>query len=222
VIKKVLVFNYAGPENIKEDHNAFGYNGWHRGVGWQQSIASLMEGLISLPNVNVFSTTSLNYGYKVPLKNSEREKHKASFNRECYSHILDEDLYIEQCEDFADECDIILIMEEENPENVVGETPDALGGIWGSGRSHPTTYFRNKEGVIVKHLHRYMLTNHKDKVVFLEGGDDRQGPQQNIHPENSASFYKVFFKREKELGKIYNGDVIAFPFATEEIYFTGG
>ena len=140
----------------------------------------------------------------------------------CYSHILDEDLYIAQCEDVADECDIIVIMEEENPGNVVGENVDEQGGKWGTGRSHPTTYFRNKEGVIVKHLHRYMIINHKGKVVFLEGGDDRQGPQQNTHPENAAPYYKIFFKREKELGKMYSGNVVAAPFATEEIYFTGG
>ena len=221
MIKNVLVFNYAGPENIKENHTAFGYNGWQR-IGWQQSISSLIEGLISLSNVNVFSTTPLNYGYKVPLKSSERKKHKTNFNRFCYSHILDEDSYVAQCEDVADECDVILIMEEENPENVEGEIPDALGGLWGIGRSHPTTYFRNKEGVVVTHLHRYMLINHKDKVVFLEGGDDRQGPQQNTHPENAAPFYKVFFKREKEIGRTYNGNVITSPFAAEEMYFTGG
>ena len=219
MIKNVLIFNYAGPEVLKEigspDRN-------HRGPGWQQSIASLMDGLISLSGVTVFSTTSINYGYKVPLKNSERKKHKASFNKICYSHILDEDSYIAQCEDFADECDVIVIMEEENPGNVVGEVADEHGGKWGVGRSHPTTYFRNKEGIVVKHLHRYMLVNHKDKVVFLEGGDDRYGPQYAVHPENQPPHYKVFFKREKELGKMYSGNVISFPFATEEIYFTGG
>lgn len=217
--KKVLIFNYAGPEDLKKIGNPIRES---RGPGWQQSIASLMDGLISLAGVTVFSTTLLNYGYKVPLKNSERKKYKASFNKVCYSHILDEDLYITQCEDFADECDIIIIMEEENPGNVVGHVVDERGGKWGEGRSHPTTYFRNKEGDVVKHLHRYMLVNHKDKVVFLEGGDDRYGPQYAEHPENQPPYYKIFFKREKELGKIYSGNVISFPFATEEIYFTGG
>ena len=226
MIKNVLIFNYAGPEYIVyfDDyrHNAFGSGGWHRGIGWQQNIASLMDGLISLSGVTVFSTTTLNYGHKVPLKNSERKKRKTSFNKICYSHIIDEDSYIAQCEDVADECDIIVIMEEENPGNVVGDVADERGGKWGVGRSHPTTYFRNKEGDVVRHLHRYMLVNHKDKVVFLEGGDDRYGPQYAVHPENQPPHYKVFFKREKELGKMYSGNVISFPFATEEIYFTGG
>ena len=219
MIKKVLIFNYAGPEDLKEIENRDCHD---RGPGWQQSIASLMDGLISLSGVTVFSTTSLNYGYKVPLKNSERKKYKAFFNKVCYSHILDEDLYITQCEDFAEECDVIIIMEEENPRNVVGDVADERGGKWGIGRSHPTTYFRNKDGDVVRHLHRYMLVNHKDKVVFLEGGDDRYGPQYAVHPENQPPHYKVFFKREKELGKMYSGNVISFPFATEEIYFTGG
>ena len=217
--KKVLIFNYAGPEDLKEIGNPVRE---HRGPGWQQSIASLMDGLISLSGVTVFSTTPLNYGYKVPLKNSERKKYKTSFNKVCYSHLLDEDLYITQCEDFAEECDVIIIMEEENPGNVVGDVADERGGKWGVGRSHPTTYFRNKEGEVVKHLHHYMIVNHKDKVVFLEGGDDRYGPQYAHHPENQAPYYKIFFKREKELGKIYSGNVISLPFATEEIYFTGG
>ena len=219
MIKKVLIFNYAGPEDLKEIENRDCHD---RGPGWQQRIASLMDGLISLSGVTVFSTTSLNYGYKVPLKNSERKKYKAFFNKVCYSHILDEDLYITQCEDFAEECDVIIIMEEENPRNVVGDVADERGGKWGIGRSHPTTYFRNKDGDVVRHLHRYMLVNHKDKVVFLEGGDDRYGPQYAVHPENQPPHYKVFFKREKELGKMYSGNVISFPFATEEIYFTGG
>ena len=226
MIKKVLIFNYAGPEYIVERHQPFGPGGWHRGLGWHQNIASLMDGLISLSGVTVFSTTPLNYGYKVPLKNSERKKYKSPFNKVCYSHILDEDLYIAQCEDAADECDIIVIMEEENPGRVVGEVADKQGGKWGVGRSHPTTYFRNKEGDVVKHLHRYMLVNHKDKVVFLECGDDRSDLQYvdgtAVHPENQPPYYKVFFKREKELGRMYSGNVISFPFATEEIYFTGG
>ena len=69
--KKVLIFNYAGPEDLKEIGNPVRE---HRGPGWQQSIASLMDGLISLSGVTVFSTTPLNYGYKVPLKNSERKR----------------------------------------------------------------------------------------------------------------------------------------------------
>ena len=198
-------------------------NGDFRGYyGWQQSIASLMDGLVSLSDITVFSTTPLNYGYKVPLKNSERKKNKTFFGKTCYSFILDEESYVQECKDVADECDVILIMEEENPEDVQGEIPDALGGLWGVGRSHPTTYFRNKEGDVVKHLHRYMLDNNKDKVVFVEGGDDRYGPQYAVHPENQPPCYKIFFKRETELDKSYDGNVISFPFATEEIYFTGG
>jgi len=220
VNKKVLVFNFAGNEAQADMRRP--QLGGNRGPGWQQSIASLMDGLISLSGITVFSTTKINYGYKVPLKNSERRKHISSLNNIYYSYILDEDSYIAECEDFAEECDIIIIMEEENPGNVVGDVADERGGKWGVGRSHPTTYFRNKEGEVVKHLHHYMIVNHKDKVVFLEGGDDRYGPQYAHHPENQAPYYKIFFKREKELGKIYSGNVISLPFATEEIYFTGG
>ena len=222
VIKKVLVFNFAGPEDrmgMPGGDNNGDFRGYY---GWQQSIASLMDGLVSLPDVTVFSTTPLNYGYKVPLRNSERREVVTSFGKTCYSYVLDEESYVKECKDVADECDVILIMEEENPENVEGEIPDDLGGLWGVGRSHPTTYFRNEKGDVVKHLHRYMLDNNKGKVVFLEGGDDRYGPQYAVHPENQPPCYKVFFKRETELGKSYSGNVISFPFATEEIYFTGG
>ena len=93
--KKVLVFNFAGNEAGADTRRP--QLGGNRGPGWQQSIASLMEGLISLPNVNVFSTTPLNYGYKVPLKNSERKKHISSLNNIYYSYILDEDSYIAEC-----------------------------------------------------------------------------------------------------------------------------
>jgi hypothetical protein len=231
LIKKVLVFNYAGPEHIKEvpswlTQEAFSTGslpaGWNRGPGWQQSIASLMEGIISLSGVTVFSTTPLNYGYKVPLKNSERKKHISFLNNIYYSYVIDEESYVAECENIAEECDVIIIMEEENPGNVVGDTADDRGGKWGTGRSHPTTYFRNEEGEVVKHLHHYMIVNHRDKVVFLETGDDRQSPYRAIHPECQPPYYKIFFKREKELGKIYSGNVVSAPFAAEEIYFTGG
>ena len=124
MIKKILVFNYAGPEDRKKMPGTED-NGDFRGYyGWQQSIASLMDGLVSLSDITVFSTTPLNYGYKVPLKNSERKKNKTFFGKTCYSYILDEESYVQECKDVADECDVILIMEEENPENVEGEVPD--------------------------------------------------------------------------------------------------
>ena len=227
MIKKVLVFNYSGPEYIKEmprSRSVRNDPGSYRGPAWQQSISSLMEGLISLSGVTVFSTTPFNYGYKVPLKNSERKKHISSLNNIYCSHILDEDLYVAECEDFAEECDIIIIMEEDNPGNAVGDIADERGGKWGTGRTHPTTYFRNEEGEVVRHLHHYMIINHRDKVVFLETVPDNQ-PNRNyssVHPECQPSYYRIFFKREKELGKIYSGNVVSAPFAAEEIYFTGG
>ena len=79
MIKKVLIFNTWGEERIEED----GYYSFKAGEdhfyyyrvwGWHQVIASLMDGLISLSGITVFSTTKLNYGYKVLLKNAERKK----------------------------------------------------------------------------------------------------------------------------------------------------
>ena len=90
MIKKVLNSNspfdvsYDTAKPVKEAHYSFkageDHYCYYRTWGWHQVIASLMEGLISLSAITVFSTTKLNYGYKVPLKNSERKKHISSLN----------------------------------------------------------------------------------------------------------------------------------------------
>ena len=101
MIKNILVFNSFGNERIEENDYSFktgeDHYCYYRTWGWHQVIASLMEGLISLSGITVFSTTHLNYGYKVLLKNAKRKKHTTTLNYTYYSHILYEDSYIAEC-----------------------------------------------------------------------------------------------------------------------------
>ena len=77
MIKKILIFNSTGPDYIKENDYKFNdgedSSGYYFARGWHQVIASLVDGLISLPHIAVFSTTELKYGYKVLLNNSRRK-----------------------------------------------------------------------------------------------------------------------------------------------------
>ena len=144
MIKKILIFNSPGPDYIKENDYKFNdgedSSGYYFARGWHQVIASLVEGLISLPHIAVFSTTELNYGYKVLLKNSRRKSQTTRLNYTYYTSIINEDLYIEECEEKAEECDLIVIMD---------------------GHYGPTTYFKNENEEVVSHLHHYMLVNYR-------------------------------------------------------------
>ena len=222
MIKKVLIFNLPGPDHIEEDDYKFNvgekctryYQSW----GWSQVIASLVEGLIFLPNITVFSTTELNYGYKVLLKNARRKTQKTHLNYTYYTSVINEDLYVEECEDKAEECDLIVIMG--------GRDGHDGGPAAGNG---PTTYFKNEKGEVVSHLHHYMLVNHREKVAFIDPGD-LLSSYNNIEgkieyaagPECTPQYYKIYFRREKDLDKVYNYKVVTLPFSAEERYFTGG
>ena len=169
---------------LEEDYYKFNVgeysSGYYFARGWHQVIASLVEGLISLPHITVFSTTELNYGYKVLLKNSRRKSQTTHLNYTYYTSIINEDLYIEECEEKAEECDLIVIMD---------------------GHYGPTTYFKNEKEEVVSHLHHYMLVNYREKVVFIEPGDLRK-PYNNVEnkieyasgPECMPSYYKVYFR----------------------------
>ena len=58
MIKKILIFNSPGPDYIKENDYKFNdgedSSGYYFARGWHQVIASLVEGLISLPHIDVF------------------------------------------------------------------------------------------------------------------------------------------------------------------------
>ena len=90
----------------------------------------------------------------------------------------------------------------------------------------PTTYFKNEKGEIIRHLHHYMLVNHRDKVVFIEPGDLKNYYENKIgyadHSECQPPYYRVYFRREKDLDKKYNDNVVPIPFSAEKRYFTGG
>ena len=211
MIKKVLIFNSPGPDHIEEGDYNFNVgedsSGYYFARGWHQVISSLVEGLINLSEITIFSTTELNYGYKVLLKNSKRNSESTHLNYTYYTSIINESLYVEECEDKAEECDLIIITE---------------------GHYGPTTYFKNQKGEVVSHLHHYMLVNHREKVVFIEPGDlrrpyiDKNKIEYSSEPQCTPPFYKVYFRREKSLDKKYNDNVITLPFSTEERYFTGG
>ena len=97
MIKKVLVFNYTG---------------------WNQIAASLTEGLKLNKNIKIFSTTKSCYGADIVI-NSKRLYKVRSFSSTgpdagapslyTSSTVCDTDEYITECQDLMGECDLIVI-----------------------------------------------------------------------------------------------------------------
>ena len=97
MIKKVLIFNYTG---------------------WNQIAASLTEGLKLNKNIKVFSTTKSCYGADIVI-NSKRFYKVRSFSSTgpdagapslyTSSTVCDTDEYSTECQDLMSECDLIVI-----------------------------------------------------------------------------------------------------------------
>ena len=98
MIKKVLIFNY---------------------IGWNQIAASLTEGLKLNKNIKIFSTTKSCYGADIVI-NSKRLYNVMSIPEAgppslyTSSIVCDTQQYISECEDLMDECDLVVIYNNNN------------------------------------------------------------------------------------------------------------
>ena len=188
MIKKVLVFNYTG---------------------WNQVASSLIEGLKLNKNIKVFSTTKSCYGSDIVI-NSKRLYNVRSFSSTgpdavapslyTSSTVCDTDEYITECQDLMDDCDLVV--------------------IYDNNKEISTAHFHNKDGLRID-LHEYALQYHKDKVVMIDVSDFyimEYGEYEGGHPIYS----KIYFKREKNLDDEYPDNVEPLPFSAERRYFTSG
>jgi len=188
LIKKVLVFNY---------------------IGWNQIAASLTEGLKLNKNIKIFSTTKSCYGADIVI-NSKRLYKVRSFSSTgpdagapslyTSSTVCDTDEYITECQDLMGECDLIV--------------------IYDNNKEISTAHFHNKDGFRID-LHEYALQHHKDKVVMIDVSDFHimeYGTYAGGHP----NYFKIYFKREKNLDDKYSDNVEPLPFSAERRYFASG
>ena len=184
MIKKVLIFNFTG---------------------WNQIAASLTEGLKLNKNIKVFSTTKSNYGSDVVI-NSKRLYNVSRIpgvgppSLYVSSIVCDTDEYITECQDLMDECDLVVIYDDN--------------------KTLSTAHFHNKDGLRID-LHEYALQYHKDKVVMIDVSDFHimeYGGYMGGHP----TYSKIYFKREKNLDDEYPDNVEPMPFSAERRYFASG
>ena len=187
MIKKVLVFNY---------------------IGWNQIAASLTEGLKLNKNIKIFSTTKSCYGSDIVI-NSKRLYNVRSLTSvpdaaapSLYtsSIVCDTDEYITECQDLMDECDLVVIYDDN--------------------KKISTAHFHNKDGIRVD-LHEYALRYHKDKVVMIDVSDFHI-MEYGAYAGGNPIYSKIYFKREKNLDDEYPDNVKPFPFSAERRYFASG
>ena len=191
MIKKVLIFN-------QNDLNQF--------------ISTLVEGLKVNDSIKLFSTSKVSYCSDVVI-NSKRTYdiiHRSTEDGPPYpimfSEIVDENKYIEECEGLIEECDLIIIIDDNH--------------------TLSSAHFKGQDGHLITHLHDYAITNYKNKIAFLDTAslhfiNDEYlmyGKYVGGHP----SYCGVYFKREKDLDLEWPDNVVPFPRAAEERYFAGG
>ena len=184
MIQKVLIFNYTG---------------------WNQTAASLTEGLKLNKNLKLFSTTKSCYGSDIVI-NSELTYHVEHVLEEgppslyTSSIVCDTQQYISECEGLMDECDLVVIYNNNNKIS--------------------TAHFHKKDGINTD-LHEYALRYYRDKVVMIDPGD-QPSMEYGEYGVGDPSYFKVYFKREKSLSAQWLDNVEPMPFAAEERYFTSG
>ena len=162
MIKKVLVFNHTG---------------------WNQIVASLVEGLKFNKQLEILSTGRSNYGQDILIK-SERE----------YS--------VNKLYNASDE--------------------DAPPSLYTSSNVIPTAYFHS-DNENHNMLHQYCLYYYKDKIIMINPGDfSGSDKMYGSYFGGDPSYYKVYFKREKDLSLNWADNVEPMPFSAEERYFTSG
>ena len=96
MIKKILVFNYSG---------------------WNQIISSLVEGLKLNKDLELFSTTHSNYGKSISIS-AERNYivHPPVTIPHTSSTVVNVTAYIEECQDLMDWADLIIIFDDNGTE----------------------------------------------------------------------------------------------------------
>ena len=190
MINKILIFN-------QNDLNQF--------------LSTLVEGFKVIDNVKLFSTSKVNYCSDIVIKSKRtyeieaRDWHEGSPYPIMSSTIVDEDEYIEECEDLMEECDLIIIIDDNH--------------------TLSSAHFEDKDGHLVTHLHEYAIANYKNKIAFLDTGSTHfindnyvmYGKYVGSHPSHCG----VYFKREKDLDLEWADNVVPFPRASEERYFDG-
>ena len=199
MIQKVLIFNFTGINTLA---------------------SVIIEGLKLNKNIKVFSTTKSNYGAPVVI-NSDRLYNVAKLPQAdrnitlksdlvfvdnagppgayVSSIVCDSDQYITECQDLMEECDLIVIFDD---------------------KKTSTAHFDSDDGVKTDLL-KCALQHHKDKVALIDASDFHTmeyGQFEVSHP----SYYKILFKREKNIEDKYPDNVEPLPFASEERYFASG
>jgi len=188
LIEKILIFNY---------------------IGWNQIAASLTEGLKLNKNIKIFSTTKSCYGTDIVI-NSKRLYKVRSFSSTgpdagapslyTSSTVCDTDEYITECQDLMDECDLVVIYDDN--------------------KTLSTAHFHNKDGLRID-LHEYALQYHKDKVVMIDVSDFHI-MEYGVYAGGHPIYSKIYFKREKNLDDEYPDNVEPMPFSAERRYFSSG
>ena len=188
MIKKVLIFN-------QNDLNQF--------------LSTLVEGLKVIDNVELFSTSKVNYCSDIVIKSKRTYEvtHQMQHDGPPYpimqSEIIDEDAYIAECEELIEECDLIIIIDDNY--------------------TLSSAHFKDKDGHLITHLHEYAIANYRNKIAFLDTGSTHfingnytmYGNYVGGHPSHCG----VYFKREKDLDLEWADNVVPFPRAAEERYF---
>ena len=178
---------------------------------WNQIIASLIEGLKFNEQLELFSTAQANYSEDILIK-SQREYSVTKIHEPVpyfvppslyiASNVIDGPAYIKECRDLMDEADLIVMVDDNG--------------------SQTSAYFRS-DNKLQDMLHQYGLYYHKEKTVLIHPGDF-SGPDK-MYGEyfgGDPSYYKVYFKREKDLELEWADNVEPFPFSAEERYFAAG
>ena len=172
-------------------------------TGCNMLASSLIEGLKLNKNIKVFSTTKSNYGSDIVI-NSKRLYSVSPADGvppqiHTTSIVSDSDKYITECQNLMEECDLVVIFDD---------------------KERSTAYFYSIHGIKTD-LHEYALQHHKDKVVMIDAGD-WSSPNYGTYSGSHPAYFKVYFKREKNLDDKYPNNVEPLPFASEERHFTLG
>ena len=176
-------------------------------------MCTLVEGLKVHKHLELHSTTKTNYSSDIVIKSQqsyEVEVTRTPDGAPAYpvvsSNPIDEEDYVDECEELMDECDLIIIADNNH--------------------TFSTAYFKNKDKQMESHLHEYATANHKHKIAFLDLISTHYMHDKYTMYGNYVGgqpvYSKVYFKREKDLDLEWPDNVVPFARAAEERYFAGG
>ena len=201
MIQKILIFNYSG---------------------WNQIVASLVEGLKFNKQLELFSTTMANYGQDILIKSEREYSVTKLYNASdgdappslyTASTVIDAPAYIEECQELMNWSDLI-IMFDDNGTETSAHFYSFWSGVSGSEQA---------QAGLIAALHEYALHYYKEKIAMINPGDfsgsnNMYGGYFGAEP----SYCKVYFKREKDLDLEWADNVEPIPFSAEERYFAFG